>query len=44
MPIVGREQIELEVLRALMGHVRAIDHHAQAEVSRGNGEVVEEAR
>lgn len=31
MPVVRGEQIELEILRALVGHVLAVDHHAQAE-------------
>jgi hypothetical protein len=42
MPIVGREEVELEVFSGLVGHVLAVDHHAQPETPLGNVEVVEE--
>ena len=42
VPVVGPEQVELEVLRALMLDVRAIDHHAQPEVPwRGRERMLE---
>src|SRR6266436_5311085 len=43
MAIVGGEEIELEVLGALVGHVLAVDHHPQGEVPLWDGQVVEEA-
>ncbi len=43
VPVVGREQVELEVLGTLVGHVLAIDHHVEPEIPLGDVEVVEEA-
>src|SRR4029450_9036664 len=41
---VGGGQIELEVLRTLMGDVLAVEHHAEMEIPLGDVQVVEEAR
>ncbi len=43
MPVVRDEQVELEILRALVGDVLAVDHHAEPEVPLGDVEIVEEA-
>src|SRR5206468_13107907 len=43
MPVVRGEQIELEILRALVGDVLAVDHHAEPEVPLRDVEIVEEA-
>ena len=43
VPVVRREEIELEVLRALVLDMLAVDHHAQAEVPLRDVEVVLEA-
>jgi hypothetical protein len=44
VPIVGGEEVELEVLRALVLHVLAVDHHPQAELPLGDDEPMLEAR
>ena len=42
-PAIRGEEIELEVLRALVGHVLAVDHHADLQIPLGDVQVVEEA-
>jgi hypothetical protein len=41
--VVGGEEIELEVLRALVGDVLAVNHHAEPEIPLRNAQVVKEA-
>src|SRR6059036_244056 len=44
VPVVGSKEIELEVLRALVLNVFAVDHHPQAEIPLRDDEPVLEAR